>query len=184
MSSVTAGEHDWQIVVALLLSTHPVPPSDAFGKRARTEAWTIRARERADFNCSRLDSQLWIKEGTASRLPAVSAALRSLMTSSLGSADTGSRSVNAEQERALTRVPPRHDRDDVFVERAHRDRLDHIGVDPGVARRGRLDRLVRRLGFLAEEHCLVLAVQAVSSEPVSGVWRPEFPVKQGKNREF
>ncbi len=27
-------------------------------------------------------------------------------------------------------------------------------------------------------------VQGGRSEPVSGVWRPEFPVNQGKNREF
>ncbi len=31
---------------------------------------------------------------------------------------------------------------------------------------------------------LWLAVQAVYSEPVSGAWVSEFPVKQGKNREF
>ena len=30
----------------------------------------------------------------------------------------------------------------------------------------------------------LLAVQGISSEPVSGGWVPEFPVKQGKNREF
>ncbi len=62
MSPTIVGQHDWQIVAALPLSTHLVPSTDTIGTRARKEAWTIRTHRSADIRSSKLDRHLRIKE--------------------------------------------------------------------------------------------------------------------------
>ncbi len=101
MSPTIVGQHDWQIVAALPLSTHLVPSTDTIGTRARKEAWTTRAHRSADSRRSMIDNHLRIKEGTR-------CVVRRAVSSELVSGDFPVKQGKYREFRRFRAVSPRY----------------------------------------------------------------------------